>query len=190
MDRNKLLAKLHILLKQTGAEEHKEELYAGYDVTSSRNMTDDQLVDLIVRLGAISGNDPVRIRPTPEVRAMRSEVLFVLTANPDAQQSRRRGLGIPNDWQVLNPFIYTHGGKRLSDMDYGELAEFKKKLYAMRATGWRYWRSPQPTPLLQVPTSKEVHPNLDVTPRTRGQSKDRSLPKIIIVVPPDDGPIN
>lgn len=134
-ERNNLLARLHILLKRTGAETEKEAIYASYNVASAAAMSDGQLMDLIGKLERL-GND--RNRHDPELRAMRSEVLFVLTANPDARQPRRRGLGIPNDWQILNPFILRHAGKRLPDMDFSELAAFKKQLYAMRATGWRY----------------------------------------------------
>lgn len=158
MDRNKLLAKLHILLKQTGAEAEKDAIYASYNVTSSRDMTDAQLLNLIDKLDGVHPYSPRMKASEAEIRAMRSEVLFVLTASPDAQQPRRRGLGIPNDWQVLNPFIYTHGGKRLTAMSCDELFEFKKQLYAMRETGWRYRAKPQSLPVPQSAIPKDTQP--------------------------------
>ena len=148
MYRNKLLAKLHILLKETGAEAHKKDIYAGYGVDSAKEMSDDQIVDLIGRLDASTQNHSTMERSHPvqqrheaangQIRALRSDVLFVLTANPDAQSPRRRGLGIPNDWQILNPFIHRHAGKLLYEMTDSELRSFKTKLCAMRQTGWRY----------------------------------------------------
>lgn len=164
MNRTKLLAKLHILLKQTGAEHHKEAIYASYNVASSRDMTESQLMQLI---GVLAGDPAPAKQATPdEIRAMRSEVLFVLTANPDAIKPRRRGLGIPNDWQLLNPFISHHGGKCMKDMSYEELAAFKTQLCAMRSTGWRYRVKPAipapqppvkeaPCPLIVIPLSKQ-----------------------------------
>lgn len=150
MDKRRLLAKLHILLKQTGAENHKEDLYASYGVDSAADMTDVQLLDLIGKLDPTQNSLSWKVTDY-EVRAMRSEVLFVLTANPDAQQVRRRGLGVPNDWQVLNPFIYEHAGKPLTAMSYDELVAFKKQLYAMRATGWRYRAKGRYTPPPKTP---------------------------------------
>ena len=131
MYRNKLLAKLHILLKETGAEAHKKDIYAGYGVDSAKEMSDDQIVDLIGRLDASTQNHSTMERSHPiqqrheaangQIRSLRSDVLFVLTANPDAQSPRRRGLGIPNDWQILNPFIHRHAGTLLYEMTDSEL---------------------------------------------------------------------
>ena len=65
MHRNKLLAKLHILLKETGAEAHKKDIYAGYGVDSAKEMSDDQIVDLIGRLDASTQNHSTMERSHP-----------------------------------------------------------------------------------------------------------------------------
>lgn len=135
--KNKLIQKLQILLRQQGALESKQEIYAQYGVTSSKDMSVPDLIQLINRL------EGKTLRPQVDfhTRLLRSEVLKLLTT-PATGELRERGLGIPNDWGVLNPFIANHGGKSLPEMTTVELSSFKAKLYAMRQTGWHY-KQPQ-----------------------------------------------
>lgn len=145
-----MIAKLHIILKQQNAEHHKEAIYAAYGVTSSRDMTDAQISHLIGQLETPSGRICSKDTPQKEVavsvqvaddvsaKKMRSNVLKLLTASPRSTNARQRGLGVPNDWAILNPFIVRHGHKLLFQMSAIELENFHRKLLAMRDSGWVY----------------------------------------------------
>lgn len=128
--KKRLIQQLQILMRQHNMIEHKEAFYASYGVTSSTKMTEEQLRDAIVRLGGkpTQGREKVNA----DVRYLRSQVLKVMTTPAP------KGLNIPNEWDILNPFIERHGGKRLSAMNDTELNALKKKLYAMRQSGWNY----------------------------------------------------
>lgn len=148
--RNRLLAKLHILIAQVGAD--KEALYSSYGVTSATQMSDYDLIDCIGKLEGNTSQAATRVREWGKnddvVRKLRSEILSLLTKSPAARDPRKRGLGLPNDWEVLNPWIERHAGKRLNRLTIEELASFKKQLLALRAKGW-IWREPQPAPASQ-----------------------------------------
>lgn len=159
--RQQMIAKLHIILKQQNAIEHKAEIYAGYGVTSSRDMTDAQLSHLIGQLegsnqsapASVSNRSATRVEnlrsenggisaPSSDdefaIKKLRSEILSLLTKSPRSTNPRQRGLGIPNDWAILNPFIVRHGHKLLFQMSTLELENFHRKLLAMRDSGWAY----------------------------------------------------
>lgn len=128
--KNKLIQQLQILMKQQGVVEYKADFYSAYGVTSSKDMSEVQLQDAIKRLG---GKPTMcREKATANIRYMRSECLKILTAPAP------KGLNIPNEWSVLNKFIEKHGGKLLSKMTEDDLTKFKKKLFAIRESGWSY----------------------------------------------------
>lgn len=134
--KTKLIQKVQILLRQHGATQIKADIYSLYNVTSSKDMSREQLVHLINEL---EGDDLPAPQANPYTKALRSEVLKLLTS-PSSEDVRCGGLDIPNDWGVLNPFIRNHGGKSLPEMTNAELGAFKTKLYAMRKSGWSYHR--------------------------------------------------
>lgn len=159
MEKNRysLLARLHILLKERGVdEETKREMCANYGATTAARLSGCQLEDLI---GKLQGNkaqqrllkDRTSCYEKPEaapedIRRLRSEILFFITGDPEAANPRKRGLGIPNSWPVINPFIERHAGKLLFELDTNELEAFKRQLMAMRQSGWRYRKPKQTTP--------------------------------------------
>ena len=137
--RNKLLAKLHIILAQQGINAStKRDIYTSMGVTSATEMTEDELIYLINKLEGKANKKAHVSKVSPEMKALRSEVLFFMTGNPGAKDERKRGLGIPNDWTFLNSFMEHHAGKRLNKMSVEELKDFKKKLFKIRKTGWFY----------------------------------------------------
>ena len=155
--RNNLIAKLHILMKETGTDQYKAELYAGYGVASSRDMTERQLIDLINRLQGKNIDTPApRAEASAETRHLRSECLKVMTGDPFARNMRAAGLGIPNNWDIINPFVKHHAGALLNQLTDDKLKVLKRKLFAMRESGWRYRqkdtpREPETKPAASVP---------------------------------------
>lgn len=155
-NRNKLLAKLHILITQQSVD--KEALYTSYGVESATQMSSADLIDCINKL-----EKPVQrafARTNEEIKKLRSEVLCLLTRSPEARDPRKRGLGIPNDWAVLNPWIARHGGKSLPEMTFDELLAFKKQLLALRAKDWYYGKKEvvQSSPRQSAITSVYLRP--------------------------------
>lgn len=149
--KNRLIAKLHILMNQKEIDaDTKADIYSGYGVRSSKEMTLEQLSDLVSRLEGkqVYGAAPVSV----SIKALRSEVLLLLTASHWSSNSRKQGLNLPNDWSVLNPFIERHTGKLLPAMSEEELVGFKKKLLAIRKTGWYYRGSACMAPSPAEPT--------------------------------------
>lgn len=137
--RRSLLAKLHIMITQQGVD--KQALYSSFGVTTARDLTDDQIVYIIRKLeGEQSSARAIssHVKAGDEVRRLRSEVLCLLTWSPAARNERKRGLGVPNDWAVLNPFIERHAGRLLNRLSMDELQAFKMQLLSMRAKGWIY----------------------------------------------------
>lgn len=155
-NRKNQLARLHILLEEQGIDEDtKREIYATYGVASAAYMTDYQLAHLIGQLeGRNMGAAPVvkaRQDVGPETRRLRSQCLTIITGNPDAADPRKRGLGIPNDWAIINPFVQNHAGARLNQLSDGSLGDLAKKLRAIRDSGWRYrTKETAPAPVAPV----------------------------------------
>lgn len=146
--RDGLLAKLHILFKEQGVDDDiKREIYTSYGVTTAADMTDYQLGHLCLRLeGREVGTAPV-IRPrqevSPETRRLRSQCLALMTKSPTPASPKLRGLGLPNDWAVINPFVQHHAGATLNKLSDGALMDLVKKLRKIRDSGW-FYRPPRP----------------------------------------------
>lgn len=169
--RNNQLARLHILLNEQGVDnDTKCEIYASYGVGSSKDMTDYQLRHLIARLeGHDLGPAPTiqaRQDVSSETRRLRSQCLKLITGSPAPANPKLRGLGIPNDWTIINPFVQYHAGARLNQLSDSGLADFVKKLRKIRDSGW-FYRSPQPgaepprqtapvAPVLVIPTNNNT----------------------------------
>ncbi|WP_294596271.1 hypothetical protein [uncultured Rikenella sp.] len=137
--RDSLLAKLHILLKEQGVdEETKRAMYAGYGVDSTADLTAPQLRHLV---GSLAGEAVPEVAPrqvSNETRRLRSQCLALMTKSPDPANIKLRGLGLPNDWAVLNAFVEHHAGATLNRLTDEELERFARKLRAMRSSGWFY----------------------------------------------------
>lgn len=145
--RKRLLAKLHILLKQTGAENHKEELYAGYGVESSRDMTDGQLCDLIGRLEnghrAIYGGGR---QPGKSRAKCLSDVLAVLSRMGITEDTTKTNPA--ERWQELNEFVRSKNKARkaIPEMNEEELRALFVILRAMECKGWKKRQPECPLP--------------------------------------------
>lgn len=142
-ERNRLLGRLHLLLKEQGVDnDTKREIYASYGVETAADMTNYQLLHLIARLeGYKVGPAPVippRRDVGPETRRLRSQCLALMTKSPAPVDIKRRGLGLPNDWSVINPFVQHHTGAMLNQLSDGALIDFIKKLRKIRDSGWFY----------------------------------------------------
>lgn len=146
MDRKAILnRRFHALLTQKGLMEQKETMLASFGVSSSKELSEGQLAHLISAIDRPDRVDAATIRRATvrattddTIKALRSEVLKLITGSPGAINEKKRGLGIPNDWDVLNPFIKRHAGNYLPRLSIDELGKFKKKLFAMRKSDW-YW---------------------------------------------------
>ncbi len=168
--RNSLLAKLHILITQNSVD--KEALYSAYNVESAKNLSNDQLKDCI---NHIEGKTPSQTKTVPDtdIKKLRSEVLALLTWSPRATNKRKQGLGLPNDWAVLNPFIAQHAGRDLTSLTIADLNRFKLKLHAMKKSGWFYKQSePDPIPTTAV---SQVKITPKSTPIFIGQMQSQTL---------------
>lgn len=154
--RDNLLAKLHILLKEQGVDdETKREMYAGYGVESAADLTDYQLSHLIARLEGREVGSGFVISPRrdvgPETRRLRSQCLALMTKSPAPANVKLRGLGLPNDWTVINPFVQHHAGAMLNQLSDGALIDFVKKLRKIRDSGW-FYSAPRPDENRPAPT--------------------------------------
>lgn len=141
--RDSLLAKLHILLKEQGVDETtKREMYAGYGVQTAADLTAPQLRHLV---GSLAGEAVPAMAPravSNETRRLRSQCLALMTKSPTPANIKQRGLGLPNDWAILNAFVEHHAGATLNRLSDRELERFARKLRAMRASGW-FYNAPQ-----------------------------------------------
>lgn len=135
--RTKLLAKLHILITQQGVD--KEALYSSFGVESATQMSDAELIECVNLLEGKSPRSPYSPKAkTSEfaLRQMRSEILSLITKSPKSRTKKSRGLGVPNDWEILNPFIKKLAGKTLNKLSPDEMDHFKLQLFKMRDKGW------------------------------------------------------
>lgn len=150
--KNKLIQQLQILMKQQGMIDYKADLYASYGVSSSKDMSEAQLQDVIKRLG---GKPTInREKANATVRYLRSKCLKIITS-PTPE-----GLDVPNKWNILNEFIERHCGKLLTKMTEVELTKFEKKLYAIRETGWSYETAIKtPKPVVVVVDYQSINNN-------------------------------
>lgn len=190
--RTKLLAKLHILITQQGVD--KEALYSSFGVESATQMNDAELIECV---NLLEGNDPRSAMISygeREMRQKRSQILSVLTKSPNPKVIKNRGLGVPNDWAILNPFIEKLAGKRLSKMAMVEMDHFLLQLFKMREKGWvwsdrfkeRLNEEPQDMEEIAQQEFREAYgidkggEPIEITPATRGTFKNRSLMPLFV----------
>ncbi len=164
-ERNRLLGRLHLLLKEQGVDDDtKREMYAGYGVQTAADLTAPQLRHLV---GSLAGEAVPETAPrsvSNETRRLRSQCLALMTKSPAPANIKQRGLGLPNDWAVLNAFVEHHAGATLNRLSDRELEQLARKLRAMRASGW-FYNAPQ-------------------------AADNRPATVIVVTAPPGDGVVN
>lgn len=147
-DRKRLIGRLHKLIgEQADPAAAKEGIYAAYGVASIADMSEAQLRNAIgslegtVRRPLVSGR-PDYSRPVSQfTKQLRSEVLKLITGAPAAHGG---GLGLPNSWPEINRFVSAHAGVAIPAMTDDELLAFKRQLFAIRESGWRYGHKEEP----------------------------------------------
>jgi len=120
--RNKKLQQLHRILLKINAVDCKKDILSQYHVTSSKDLTDKDLDQLISRMQSGAEN---RYTTCPEVKRWRSNALVHLN---------KYGKYVTNDdWTQVNEFLLDKrvAGKLLYEMNLPELKALVKKLYQM-----------------------------------------------------------
>lgn len=112
----------------------KEDIYAPYGVSSSKDMSNAQLVALIARLeDHMSESDRRTVSENDRKKAI-SACLTIITD--------KGWMGYPNgDWESINALVSSKrfgNGKTLRDMSIEELKAVRKKLVAAHTKGLRY----------------------------------------------------
>jgi hypothetical protein len=120
--RNKKLQQLHVMLIRLGAIDCKADMMSDYNVTSSRDLNDEQLDELLNRVSAGAAN---RYSDDPRIKAGRSNVIARLTQYGIYQT--------PADWKKVNHFLLDKrvAGKLLYEMSVAEMQALCTKLIAM-----------------------------------------------------------
>ncbi|MGQ1889157.1 hypothetical protein ACT29H_01820 [Thermophagus sp. OGC60D27] len=110
---------LHALLFKLGALPNKKDILSSYGVTSTTELTEQQLDDLIERL-KIAINK--RYNTTRTIRQWRSNVLVMLNKCGVYADN--------NDWERVNKFLLDKriAGKMLYEMNIEELKTLYRKL--------------------------------------------------------------
>lgn len=147
--KKRLKCKFHVLLSKTGNIHNKEAMLSGCGVVSSSDLTIEQLTALINGLEdkrETAGTQTHYKQPAASDRLLkdkRSSVLKLITGSPTAHNPKERGLGVPNDWALINPFIKNHAGAYLYELNIERLEQLRRKLFSMRETHWYYGKKEQ-----------------------------------------------
>lgn len=146
--KKRLKCKFHVLLSKTGNIDNKEAMLSGCGVVSSSDLTIEQLTALINGLEGKSETAGARSyykQPASDrlLKDKRSSVLKLITGSPTAHNPKERGLGVPNDWALINPFIKNHAGAYLYELNIERLEQLRRKLFSMRETGWYHGKKEQ-----------------------------------------------
>lgn len=145
MNRNKLIAKLQILIKEKGLEEFKRDMYAGYGVESCRDMSNEQISDLIARLTdkpVASGRNVHSGKTRSQLQSQVLATLNRLGIREDITQSTPTAR-----WAELNQFVRSKNpaGKTIPEMNNDELQQLFVVLKSMESKGWRRKEAKKPT---------------------------------------------
>lgn len=103
-----------------GIDQYRDAIMEPYEVTSTKDLTDDQLDELIARFSR-EQHDPA----DDTIRHLRSDVLTLLT--------RLRVYTTPGDWTQVNTYLMNPriAGKLLYQMNVAELKQLKTKLWSI-----------------------------------------------------------
>lgn len=172
MDRIRLNRTFYALLNGMGIMDRKDEILSGYGVESSKDLTDDQLQQLVHRL-----KDEQQSRNESRVKTRRSVILRLLTdigVYYVIEGEPKYGC-----WGRVNAFLSSPkiAGRELYKLSEVELIALERKLRTMKTTGYYYRRqfetasatptasiAPGPTPAKPQVVPIVVHMNADSDP--------------------------
>lgn len=146
--KNKLIQKLQCIIKELHLVEYKDDLYSSYSVSSSKDMTEKQIIHLINRLEA-QKRDSDNAR-----RRFMSNCLSVITSD--------KWMGFPNTWTSINALIVTHSigrGKLLYQMSNSELKECHKRLIMAHKNGLTYRKITENKSITEMVNVVMIHNN-------------------------------
>lgn len=127
-----LIKKLHILLKALGLETEKDSIYSGYGVSSSKDMTLEQLKELVTALERQA--DQPQQKDDEDRKTLISRCLTIITG--------AGWIGYPSDkWDEINPLVKNSHfgmGKTLNQMSNDELKSCRKRFIMAHTDGFRY----------------------------------------------------
>ena len=129
--REQLLAKLHILLKQTNSYEFRKDMYSGYGVDTAADLTKWQLEDLIDRLDE---------QYNGMIRTYRRKAATLLTQIGVYYEDEGETSKIA--WIRANEFLKQPeiAKKAIYNLTKEELIALTKKLIAIKGKGYTYDR--------------------------------------------------
>jgi len=119
MDYNKKIRQFHALLYQTQMTKHKQDILANYNVDSTKELTPDELDEVIAMLKEIEAEK--QADKTAEIRHWRHNVLRKVS-----------DCGVnTNDWSAVNAFMLNPriSGKHLYCHTVDELKNLHRKLH-------------------------------------------------------------
>lgn len=127
-----LIKKLHILLKALGLEADKESIYSGYGVSSSKDMTLEELKELVTTLEKRA--DQPQQEEDEDRRKLISRCLTIITSPG--------WIGYPSDqWDEINNLVKSRSigmGKMLYQMSSVELKACRERLIMAHTNKLRY----------------------------------------------------
>lgn len=135
MDRMRAYRQFHALLDELGLRESKRDILAGYGVSSTRELTDEQLASAISSLDSEARR--AKYAAADRLRACRSAVLRLLTDIGVYRIDRDDSRSVV--WKRVNMFVSQPkiAGKVFYDLSVDELQALAVKLRALKAKG--YW---------------------------------------------------
>jgi hypothetical protein len=117
-----LIRQFHAALATQGMMKQKESILLGYDVEHTTDLTIDQLKEVVASYSTQPTIRKPQIEVTPEVRAMRSELLTICN---------KMGIYVTNDdWSRVNAFFQDAriAGKSLNKLTFEELTALVPKM--------------------------------------------------------------
>ena len=153
---SRMIQKLQCIIRELNLQEYKVELYSGYGVSSSKDMTRGQLIDLIGRL------EKQKAEQNTERKKLISNCLSIITND--------RWMGFPNSWDAINRLVEGKGigrGKLLYQMNNEELRQCHKRLVMAHTNGLRYHNRNDKVKKMEA---VDVPVNVVVVPRINNQN--------------------
>ena len=173
MDRTALNRRFHALLHNLGIMDRKEDILSGYGVSSTRDLTDVQLSEIIDRLSMEK-----QLRGEAALRRSRSIALSLLTdlgvyyASPGESKRAR--------WERVDSFVRSPKltGKCFYDLNTMELDALARKLRSMRDRGYCYRRP-------------DLYGDQDAEPPSADNNRDKGRVHVFMAMPGNTiGPVN
>ena len=147
MDRTALNRRFHALLRDLGIMDRKEDILSGYGVASTKELTDDQLYDLIGRLENDHRNIREGSRSSGKSRSKhQSNVLAVLSRLGITEDTTKAS---PEErWREVNEFVRSKNKARkiIPEMNSEELYSLFVTLRTIECKGWKKRKQEHPLP--------------------------------------------